>query len=103
MDDPDRRKREEYLNAFRERLLHSCNAHPQTQRQIAKNVAKMRTDLHLDDSDFDENGESGFKVNGSSPTKKNKNFLMVFHLAKSALASNPTGVRFFSKSSRLTV
>ncbi|KAL5969363.1 Guanine nucleotide exchange factor subunit RIC1, partial [Taenia solium] len=74
VDDQDRRAREECLNAFKERILHSCNALPQTQRQVAKNVAKMRSDLHLDDSSGD----------------RNRNFLMVFHLAKSALASNPT-------------
>ncbi|VDM35009.1 unnamed protein product [Hydatigera taeniaeformis] len=76
--DQDRRMREECLNAFKERILHSCNALPQTQRQVAKNVAKMRSNLHLDDGSGD--------VNGS----RNQNFLMVFHLAKSALASNPT-------------
>ncbi|KAM3172254.1 hypothetical protein ACTXT7_014931 [Hymenolepis weldensis] len=90
VDDPDRREREEYLNAFRERLLHSCNALPQTQRQIAKNMAKMRSDLHLDDSGDDESG-SGVTTNGKSTLSKNRNFLMVFRLAKSALAANPTG------------
>ncbi|VDO01954.1 unnamed protein product [Rodentolepis nana] len=89
VDDPDRREREEYLNAFRERLLSSCNALPQTQRQIAKNVAKMRSDLHLDDSGDYENG-SKISTNGKSTLEKNRNFLMVFHLAKSALAANPT-------------
>ncbi|VUZ50175.1 unnamed protein product [Hymenolepis diminuta] len=90
VDDPDRREREEYLNAFRERLLHSCNALPQTQRQIAKNMAKMRSDLHLDDSGDDESG-SEVNTNGKATLAKNRNFLMVFRLAKSALATNPTG------------
>ncbi|KAM7542855.1 hypothetical protein Aperf_G00000002223 [Anoplocephala perfoliata] len=83
VDDPDRREREEYLNAFRERLLRSCNALPHTQRQVAKNVAKMRSDLRLDD----DNEEGG----GKSSSEKNQNCLMVFSLAKSALAANPTG------------
>ncbi|CDS39403.1 protein RIC1 [Echinococcus multilocularis] len=74
VDYQDRRAREECLNAFKVRILHSCNALPQTQLQVAKNVAKMRSDLHLD-------GGSG---------DHNRNFLMVFHLAKSVLASNPT-------------
>lgn len=83
VDDQDRRAREECLNAFKERILHSCNALPQTQRQVAKNVAKMRSDLHLDDSSGDVSGD------------RNRNFLMVFHLAKSALVSNPTEVRLY--------
>uniref|UniRef100_A0A5K3F1V7 Protein RIC1 homolog n=1 Tax=Mesocestoides corti TaxID=53468 RepID=A0A5K3F1V7_MESCO len=82
IDDPDRRAREENLAAFRERLMQNCNALPSTQRQIAINVAKMRADLGLD-----EDAELEDQVSSNS---KNQNFLMIFHLAKSALVSNPT-------------
>ena len=91
VDDPDRRAREECLNAFRERLLQSCNALPETQRQVAKNVANMRSDLRLDDMDERSDGAT---VNGDN-CDLNRNFLMVFHLAKSAVALNPTAVRLF--------
>ncbi len=83
-EDPDRRAREENLAAFRERLMQNCNAMPATQRQIAKNVAKMRLDLGLGDTDGEE-------IGGSS---RSRNYLMVFKLGKSALVTNPTSVRW---------
>lgn len=97
MEDPDRRARIENLAAFRERLQQNCNSLPSTQRQIAKNVSSMRTDLGLggrkhSNSSSSSSSDGGYDANRVNGDTNDNTYLMVFKLTKSALVMNPTAV-----------